>query len=235
MQTSDNNWERRWKKCPDPRLWKCETLPPNCATFPITTDGYIIKSGKAPLNECAAYQLAEFLDIPVPDHFFFLASDEMRDQGICDKGTVNIAIEKLPETRDSADVGRIAQFSSALAATYLAFASFDRGHEWPSVILMPDRCALIDFEGQFPRFDTDESMSEYRKYANCSLNACLEKAVEVGIVAEFNKHLVQMVARIVNSEFRPSFGLHPKAEDLSSFFQKAISQRANFLIESQRI
>jgi hypothetical protein len=127
-----------WIDCPDPDRWTRTALDGHYS-FPVLPNGYIVKSGRSPLNECAAYQLANFLGVPVPDHFFFILSKDAIIQRPTQRGTVCIALDRQPVTRDSMNPKTIIKYSKNIAATHLAFSCFDRQCEWPTVILNPNK------------------------------------------------------------------------------------------------
>ncbi|HNX04449.1 MAG TPA: hypothetical protein PKI32_03065 [Opitutales bacterium] len=235
MPSDSYQGENLWKTCPDPKLWTHIIIPP-LYDFPITPDGYLIKSDEAPLNECAAYQLADFLEVPVPNHFFFLLPYEFLVQKLSPIGSLCIAIEKLPITTDTGCIEKIAKHDPHLAAVFLAFSCFDRSHDLSHAILINDNFVLIDFEGQFPHYpsegkDVASTLNGYKAYEENTYAECFGYAEQVEIVSGFHKELVIACKKILGADFRPSFGPHPDADSLSNFFQKAIAQRASFLLK----
>jgi hypothetical protein len=223
-----------WIDCPDPDRWTRTALDGHYS-FPVLPNGYIVKSGRSPLNECAAYQLANFLGVPVPDHFFFILSKDAIIQRPTQRGTVCIALDRQPVTRDSMNPKTIIKYSKNIAATHLAFSCFDRQCEWPTVILNPNKLVLIDFEGQLPRYNTDikqrrRALRSYKQFANATYKEARVAAQGADIYFEFLQLLLGMGRCLVDANFRPLFNPHPQAKTISNFFHDTIAQRASFFV-----
>lgn len=168
--------------------------------LPFVGDEWL-KAKYATLNEIVAYQIGSLAGISLPQARCFLSRSPIRICGsdIPEGSPVLLTKDINPNGRCSEILD--APCSNQMKALYLAFATFDRGHEFPEIHIRDSTCFLLDLESQFALFpliasEADSVLMEYDQRSVTAISDCYEKAKEGGLIDEFTNASKELVGLI---------------------------------------
>lgn len=181
-------------------------------------------------NEIAAYQLANFLGLPVPRMRCFLSTKDLLVNKVSVKiGSPILLIEDVGKQADNFESVRNNSWDLLWRTRYMAFFVFRGGSEYPEVHNGSQDTYLIDLEMIFAISPADDSdleshLSNYDVLSESEFKSWYCKAMKGGFDDEFINAVKDVIAKI-DGGFALDFQVPPTLSYVPRFIFDSIKRR----------
>ncbi|MFO1437932.1 MAG: hypothetical protein U1F81_06375 [Verrucomicrobiaceae bacterium] len=203
---------------------------------PRIGNDWLCKRGKGnEPNEVAGYQLAVALQVPVPEHRFFVCVASCNDQTITHR-KIGLLIKEVsgPKTNYS----DLLKSDTESGIRHLGLRLFSTS-EWPELILTESGAVAVDLEFvlahlAFPSLDSTRELEvatdSYRDQTGNVFLSCYEEVKRHGLEDLFLQRLPQFLDG-ASRTFFPDFRQLPEGQQFSDFYRKCYEARCASLLD----
>ena len=208
---------------------------------PRIPGGWLCKRGEGTeLNEIAGYQLAIAMQIPVPDHrFFVITSHDPREPFVDDAiapWRVGLLIKEISGPRTN--YSDLLQDDAGSGLHHLGLRLFSVS-EWPELIQTKQGALAIDLEFIFAHLavrsldsaeEVDAAIKAYRDQTKHEFYHCYAEVRQFGLEQRFLEALKQRL-ELTNIQFSPNFSPLSKRHLIEEFYSLSFEARKAALLE----